>query len=100
MTVAARISLVTIGVDDVLRSEAFYCALGWEVVLSDGDDFRLFRTAGAWLSVYVRSLLQRDMGRDLTPGSASMNLAINLESPAEVDAALDAVTRAGGSIVT
>src|SRR4051794_9794851 len=100
MTVAPRLSLVTIGVDDVLRSEAFYRALGWEVVLSDADDFRLFGTAGAWLSVYARSSLQRDMGRDLTTGSASMNPAMNLDTPADVDEALRLVHEAGGEIVT
>ena len=100
MTVAPRLSLVTIGVDDVRRSEAFYRALGWEVVLSDADDFRLFATSGAWLSVYARSSLQRDMGRELATGSASMNPAMNLDSPAEVDAALALVADAGGEIIT
>jgi heme-degrading monooxygenase HmoA/predicted lactoylglutathione lyase len=100
MTVAPRLTLVTLGVDDVLRSEAFYRALGWDVVLSDADEFRLFRTAGAWLALYSRASLQRDMGRDLAPGSASMNPAINLDSPADVDAALATVAAAGGEVVT
>jgi catechol 2,3-dioxygenase-like lactoylglutathione lyase family enzyme/heme-degrading monooxygenase HmoA len=99
MTVAPRITFVTIGVDDMARSDAFYRELGWEVVIEDGDDFRLFKTAGAWLGVYARSSLQRDMGRELPTGSASMNVAINVESRAEVDAAVDAVRAAGGEVI-
>src|SRR4051812_8337431 len=100
MTVAARIGLVTIGVDDVVRSDAFYRALGWEVVLSDGDDFRLFRTSGAWLALYARTSLQRDMGRALATGSGSMNPAMNLDSRVDVDAALEQVVEAGGEVIT
>ncbi len=99
MAIAPRISLLSLGVDDVPRSDAFYRALGWEVVLADADDFRLFRTAGALLALYARSSLQRDMGRDLEPGSGSMNPAINLDSRADVDAALREVEAAGGTIV-
>src|SRR3954464_6099499 len=86
MTIAPRLSLVTLGVDDIPRSDAFYRALGWEVVLSDGDDFRLFRTAGAWLALYARSSVQRDMGRTLPTGSGSVQLAMNLDSRDDVDA--------------
>ena len=43
--VAARISLVTLGVTDVDRSRAFYRALGWEAGV-DMDGFAVFRTAG------------------------------------------------------
>jgi heme-degrading monooxygenase HmoA/predicted lactoylglutathione lyase len=99
MAIAPRVSLLTLGVDDVPRSEAFYRALGWDVVLSDADDFRLFRTAGAWLALYARSSLQRDMRRELSPGSASMNPAMNLDSRDDVDAALREVEAAGGTVL-
>ena len=98
--IAPRVSLVTLGVDDMARAAGFYRALGWEVVLSDGDDFRLFRTAGAWLTLYARSSLQRDMGRDLSTGSGSMNLAMNLDSRSDVDAALVTIAKSGGTVVT
>ena len=42
--VPARCSLVTLGVDDVARSKAFYRALGWEAGI-DMDDFAVLRTA-------------------------------------------------------
>ena len=99
MPIAPRVSLLSLGVDDVPRSDAFYRALGWEVVLSDADDFRLFSTSGALLALYARSSLQRDMGRELPTGSGSMNPAINLDSRDAVDVALEIVVRAGGEIV-
>ena len=37
MSVPARISIVTLGVDDLKRSRAFYEALGWEIAGSAGD---------------------------------------------------------------
>ena len=45
MAVAPHVSLVTLGVGDVAVSEAFYRALGWEVVIAADDGFRLFRTS-------------------------------------------------------
>ena len=63
MAVAPRVSLVTLGVRDVAVSEAFYRALGWEVAISADDGFRLFRTSGAWLTIWpaesIPSLKQR-----------------------------------------
>jgi heme-degrading monooxygenase HmoA/catechol 2,3-dioxygenase-like lactoylglutathione lyase family enzyme len=99
MAVEPRLSLVTLGVDDIPRADAFYSALGWEVLLSDADDFRLFRTAGALLALYARSSLQRDMGRELPTGSGSVQLAMNLDSRADVDAALVEIVAAGGTVV-
>ncbi|MFL6239591.1 MAG: VOC family protein [Actinomycetes bacterium] len=99
MAVAARVSLLSLGVDDMPRSDAFYRALGWEVVLSDADDFRLFRTSGALLALYARTSLQRDMGRELAPGSGSMNPAMNLDSREDVDEALRVIEAAGGTVI-
>ena len=38
MSVPARISIVTLGVDDLARSKAFYQALGWELADEEGDE--------------------------------------------------------------
>jgi uncharacterized protein len=37
MSVPPRISIVTLGVDDLARSRAFYQALGWELAREEGD---------------------------------------------------------------
>jgi hypothetical protein len=52
VAVAPRVSLVTLGVRDVSRAEGFYSALGWEVVVAADDGFRMFRTSGAWLTLW------------------------------------------------
>ena len=45
MSVPARINIVTLGVDSVARSKAFYEALGWELAGSVGDEICWFRTS-------------------------------------------------------
>ncbi len=90
MTVPARISLVTLGVEDVARSTAFYRALGWEAGI-EMDGFAVFRTGGALLALYPIDELSRDAGDDVPAGRPRRtHLAINLGSPEEVD---DAVAR-------
>ena len=62
VAVAPRVSLVTLGVRDVAVSEAFYRALGWEVVIAADDGFRLFRTSGAYLTLWPAESLWADAG--------------------------------------
>ena len=49
MTIPARISIVTIGVEDVARSARFYEALGWERCASSMDEIAWFGTADGYL---------------------------------------------------
>lgn len=104
--IAPRLSLVTLGVADVARAEAFYRALGWDVAVSDatdeGDgDFRLFRTQGAYLALYADAALREDAGAaggGPLPAYRGVALAANLDSPEDVDAALAAAEAAGGRV--
>jgi catechol 2,3-dioxygenase-like lactoylglutathione lyase family enzyme len=99
----ARISLVTLGVADLVVATAFYRALGWSQVLPATEDVSFFRTAGALLSLYGLADLAADAGIEAQPVPAGLkagrSIAINLESPAEVDAALAAAEAAGGLVV-
>ena len=103
MTVPPRISLVTLGVDDVERSTTFYLALGWELSSSSvPGDVSFFRLAGAALAVWGRRELRDDVGRAGTaaaPEFREVTLAVNVADEAEVDAALEAARDAGGTIV-
>ena len=103
--VPARCSLVTLGVDDVARSKAFYRSLGWETGV-DMDDFAVLRTAGPLIALYPLTDMSRDTGDDVPAHrDRRIHLAINLASPAEVDDAVaeflaagaGAAARAGGS---
>ena len=105
--IPARISLVTLGVRDVARSKAFYKALGWEAAV-DLDDFAVFRTAGSLLAVYPETDLARDMGGRATgprtephegPHVRPTSLAINVDSPDEVDRCVAEMIAAGAALL-
>ncbi len=96
----ARISLVTLGVTDLPRATAFYQALGLPLATPSDGTVSFFRTAGALLSLFPIADLAADAG--VTPdgeGFRRMALAVNVESPAEVDAALAIAVQAGGELV-
>ena len=99
MTLPPVIALVTLGVRDVPASAAFYKRLGWPVAGEEMADFCVFRTAGAYLALYERGALARDVGqRDAAQGFGGVALAVNVDSPAAVDAALEAAVAAGGDL--
>lgn len=100
MTVPARISLVTLGVADVARSTTFYESLGWQLSqASVRGEVSFFDTAGARLSIYQREAMAADAGVPAEPGGFSgITLSVNVESDAEVDAALAAAVDAGARL--
>ena len=101
MSVPARISIVTLGVDNLARSKAFYEALGWEVAGTVGDEICWFKTADSYLGLFDRESLARDAGLRSEPTAefGGITLAINVESEAAVDAAFEAATGAGARIL-
>lgn len=101
MSVAARISIVTLGVDNVARSKAFYEALGWEVAGAAGDEICWFRTADSYLGLFDRESLARDAGLRSEPTAefGGITLAINVESEEVADGALEAAVEAGGRVL-
>lgn len=102
MAVPARVSLITLGVADLHRSTDFYRALGWPLSsASVAGDVSFFRTAGAVLALWGRSDLAADAGIDAAAatGFRALALAINVDTPDDVDAALQQAVAAGGSLV-
>jgi hypothetical protein len=102
MVVPARVSLITLGVIDLTRSTEFYRALGWP--LSSASVFgtvSFFRTGGAVLALWGRDDLAADVRVEAaaTSGFRAVALAINLETPEDVDAALQQAVAAGGRLV-
>lgn len=99
--VPARISIVTLGVADVARSAEFYAALGWQRSAASSPEIVWFRTADSALGLFAAEDLAADAG--IPPGGEpafrGVTLAINLESPELVDAALKTAVEAGASIV-
>lgn len=100
-SVPARISLVTLGVADVARATAFYESLGWRrSAASVPDVVSFFNTDGPVFGLFGRDALAADAGVPMDDsGFRATSLAINLDSPAEVDEAYDAWLAAGGRAV-
>jgi uncharacterized protein len=90
-----RITLITLGVDDLNRSRAFYEALGW-IVTQAQEGVIFFQINGAVLGLFGRSDLAADQGRpDATLGTGAMTLAQNFSTEAEVDVAFDLALKSG-----
>jgi predicted lactoylglutathione lyase len=98
MTLAPRISLVTLGVDDMGRARAFYEALGWRAAALSTDEIVFYQLAGQALALYPRAALAADMRRGgLAAGSGAVTLAQNVASEEAVDALFAEMTVAGGA---
>lgn len=99
MSVPGRVSLVTLGVSNLARSIAFYDALGWDRVIDGNDGVAFYRMAGAILALYPLTALAEDAQVSAErSGFSGITLAINLASPAEVDAALHHAASIGATI--
>ncbi len=88
MTKPAHVTIVTLGVEDLVAATAFYQRLGFVKSESASQATISFFKAGAVvLSLYPRDAVAEDIGIESTgisPGSVT--LAQNLESEADVDA--------------
>lgn len=97
-----RITLVTLGVDDVDESVRFYRD-GLEFPMRDREedsDVAFFTLEGTWLSLYPRNLLAEDATvPDDGTGFSGITLAHNVPREDEVDAVLEQAEAAGGRVV-
>jgi uncharacterized protein len=94
-----RISLVTLGVRDLARARAFYEALGWVTGAAPEDDVVFFRSGGMILALWDRDRLAEDSGVEDAGGWGGVTLAHNVRSSEEVDAVMEEVRTAGGTVV-
>lgn len=97
-----KITLVTLGVDDLVTSIEFYRdGLGFPLQDREQDsDVAFFTLEGTWLSLYPRHLLAEDATvPDAETGFSGITLAHNVGTEPEVDAILDKAEAAGGRIV-
>ena len=102
-----RISLVTLGVDDLDRAVRFYRdGLGLETPGIVGAEFEHGAVAffdlegGLRLALWKRDSLAHDAGIPrTTPGSTDFALAHNVASRAEVDEVMAQAAKAGATIV-
>lgn len=97
----ARISIVTLGVSDLDRSARFYEGLGWRRSTASSPEIVWFRTADSALGLFPTDELAADAGIPAAgePSFRGVTLAVNLESPARVDAAMRTAVEAGAVVV-
>ncbi|TMH23353.1 MAG: VOC family protein [Betaproteobacteria bacterium] len=103
----SRITLITLGVDDLGRALRFYrdgLDLKTEGII--GTQFEYGAVAffdlqpGLKLALWPRASLARDVGISVTPKSATeFSLAHNVRSKAEVDAVMAQAARAGAHVL-
>jgi catechol 2,3-dioxygenase-like lactoylglutathione lyase family enzyme len=102
-----RITLLTLGVDDLERAVTFYrdgLGLGTKGIV--GTEFEhgavaFFELqAGLQLALWRRASIAHDAGLPVAPrGATELTIGHNVRSPEEVDAVMDQAKRAGARIV-
>lgn len=96
----ARISLVTLGVDDLDRAVRFYEAMGLKRNQTITEGVAFFQMGCLVLGLWGRDQLAADAGVVAgKAGFSGVSLAYNTRTEAEVDEVLANAERAGGSIV-
>jgi predicted lactoylglutathione lyase len=88
--VEQRISLVTLGVENLARARAFYEAVGWRGAQQPDDEIVFFQAGGMVFGLWAA------LGGHGAPG---IELAHNVRSAGEVDALLSRAVEAGATLV-
>jgi uncharacterized protein len=96
--VEQRVSLITLGVEDLGRARAFYEALGWSTNAAPEDDVVFFQAGGMILALWGRAQLAEDSGVTDGGGWGGVTPAHNVRSPEEVDAVIAEARAAGARI--
>ena len=87
-----RLSLITLGVDDLTNARAFYGRLGWRESGAGNEHVAFFQLGAIILGLYGRTALAAEAG---VPDAAERGrfggiaLAYNVREQAEVDTILD-----------
>ncbi|GAA0785194.1 VOC family protein [Marinobacterium sediminicola] len=94
-----RVSVITLGVEDLDRARAFYEFMGWKAGVCEGQ-IVFFQLNGLVLALYPREALAADAEMECAPpGFAGITLAYNTASIEETDVILSRAIEAGGQLV-
>ncbi len=97
---AQRISIITLGVDNLNISREFYECLDWRRSMANTEGIVFFQTGGMALALFPRGELAKDA--NIPPeghGFSGMTLAYNTRSREEVDSLLAQAQAAGARIL-
>ncbi|MFS8046719.1 VOC family protein [Rhizobium sp. BR 314] len=94
-----QISVITIGVLDLDRSKRFYAeGFGWTPVF-ENEEIVFYQMNGFVLGTFKLSSLEQDMGRSGLKSPGAFSLAHNVARREDVDAVMDQLVLAGGSML-
>ena len=100
MKLEPRISVITLGVDDLARAIVFYEAMGLERHPRFTDGVAFYQMGGVILGLWPREELARDAGiKAARPGFSGVALAYNTRTEDEVAAVLEQAVKAGGRVL-
>jgi uncharacterized protein len=92
-----RLSLLTLGVEDLARSAAFYAALGWRG--QEVEETVFLQAGGVVLVLWSRERLAADCGLPALPaGPGPIVLAHNVRRREEVAEVVDRARAAGATV--
>jgi hypothetical protein len=95
-----RVSLITLGVADLARSQDFYQRLGWRRSMEQSEGIVFFQAGGMGLALYPHEELAKDANLSAEGGGfRGMTLAYNARNRAEVDVVLAQAEAAGAKLL-
>ncbi len=97
----ARLSVVTLGAQDLPTLRRFYSGLGWSQVSESDDTWAGFLLGGVLLALYPIDALAAEAGVLLAErsGFSGLTLACNVDSEGQVDEAFTAAIAAGATAI-
>lgn len=95
-----QISIVTLGIDDLARSNRFYReGYGWRPVF-ENEEIAFYQMNGLVLGTWMKSALSEDMQRAATgSASAAFALAHNVHAKADVEPLIERLLATGGKLL-
>ncbi|MDC5805190.1 VOC family protein [Vibrio europaeus] len=96
-----RVSIITLGVQDLERSYQFYSKLGFPSSKNPEEGIIFFKTGGVCLALYPLDALAKDVSPDMAvvkEGFGGVTLAHNTRSKQEVDDVLALAVSAGAKL--
>ena len=92
--------MVSLGVDDIAASTAFYERLGWvPSQKASNENITFFQMGGIMIGLYGREALAQEMNLAVGTGFGGMAIAHNARSVVEVDEILVLAESAGAKIL-
>jgi uncharacterized protein len=100
MSLDRRISLITLGVENLARATEFYQRLGWEKSAISQEGVTFIQLKGLVLSLFSRASLAEDARvADTAKGFSGITLAHNVSSERGVDAVYKFAISCGATAV-